>query len=1471
MSTFGQKLNEIREASSDSVDRGTRFEHLFMKLARTEPDFGISDIWKWSDWPEREQLTGLDGRDIGIDLVAKSITNDYIAIQCKCFAADRKLSKKDLDSFFSFSGVEDVSADKIRQVFDTQWVISTCDWTSNADNFVKKQGKRMKRIDFSEFEQCEYAKPSETRRQVRRPFDFQNDAIVNCVQALYYSGHNRGRLVMACGTGKTFVALRVAEKIAELSKNRLVLFLAPSIALVSQARREWLRYTQSLLLPLVVCSDRTAGGKDEDISIYELKCKVTTDPEEISEFANGEHDSLKVIFCTYQSLQKVVDAQQDHGMAEFGLTVADEAHRTTGVLSQGSVRRQVDFQLMHDGEKLQSARRMYMTATPRVYDEKSVKRIEQKGYDVVDMGGKNADFYGLEMYRIGFGEAVSLNRLSEYRVIVLGVSAGDVSRNLKKRIDDIEWEGKGSTIRPTVGELVRVLGTSLAINGVYELVNEDEVTEPLRKVLAFSNSIARSKWYTKVLELNEVKRATTNRMTSGTALKMKAKHIDGRSSAKDRYTVLRELENATENQETCIVNNVKLFTEGVDVPSLDAVVFLDPRDSQVDVVQAVGRVMRKAPGKKYGYIVVPVILNDQGNWLQALESGNDGYQTIGRVLRALQAHDSRLAEEPEKLVHVIDARSSERTNGYENEELELGLLDSLKTVDQNIYAKVVATSRLGRPGQMVADQIASAVKYAASVFRNSECVPILADKLEISIAAEKDTFAVSTIAALLLCNACLMHKRLKSTVPEMKMLVALDKLNVSSEPIGQLSDIWSTILEKDYKAIFAPALAILKGLREHGFTDSQTHLAIRPLIECANQVADSLSELGYDHAGPLYHQILPSAQSDGAFYTNNLSALMLARLTLSEDYIDWSDLDAVRRLRIMDPACGTGTLLLAICKTLKDRVKAANPGIDISDLHKQIVENMVCGLDINHHAVQLAGCNLTLGAPTIDYDRINVARVRHGTKHAETDVVQLGSLELLDMSRADTELSGVAHDYSSIDELGAESAGGGKIDFPHSNLDVVIMNPPFTNNTKRGKKFTREVQDAMRKRERDIRDRVEESDELAANSIELNSIQTFFTPLADRLTSPITGTLSQILPTTALIGTSARPQRDLLQQRFDVQYVVTSHDPNHPNFSENTRITESLLVCRRKENNKGSNSKFVNLKRLPRTPNEAIELSDAIEKGELRKWGEQIEWDREKFEQDDWCACLFMNPRLAEIASELAAIEPAGQAVRGVFRIASELAAIEPAGRRTQDGFEVSTTETEYRALWNHKSELRQTLWAEPDSIIDPKPGKTAYAKKLWAKRSRLLVANRLRTTNVRTVSVLLDTPGLGSAWVPISPQNPDESVQKAWCLWLNSSWTVVQVLAMRSKTLTYPNFSLDQLRKLKLPDPTIVDLDLLSSSFEQVSKLPLKKWREMSTCLVRKQIDDACASAFGLDSREADEIRNLVVEEPTVNTNLAS
>ena len=1262
-------LERIRTKSRDESEKGRWFEQLFMRVARQQPEFEVDDIWRWPDWPERGELTGLDGRDIGIDLVARRTTGEWVAIQCKCYDEGRTVSMGDINKFLGGSQ---------RRVFGLRWLVATCRWGPNAERAIEGAEPQIRRIDFREFLDTQ-VEELDAKRPVQAPWDLQKDAIDEVVGGLAH--HDRGRLIMACGTGKTFTALRVAEQTVE--DGRRILFAAPSIALVSQARREWLRQTTRRLECMVVCSDRTAGGRseNEDIRVSELECPVSTDPEEIARSLAGD-GATRVVFCTYQSLRQVTEAQAGYGAPEFDLAIADEAHRTTGARGDRAAGRRVDFQEFHDDARLHARKRLYMTATPRIYTEQSKSKLAKRGIDVVDMDDPGV--YGPELHRLPFKKAVQEDMLSDYRVIVLGVGEASVTPGLRRRLEGIgaggERQATGAATpppsgkqAPTTNDMTRVLGVSLAVNGVTE---GKALEQPgrLPRTMAFSNSIARSKWYAEALMESEVLRATTRRMPTGRAMKVVARHLDAAASALQRNQELRALAGADREGECRIVCNVRLFTEGVDVPSLDAVAFLDPRGSHVDVVQAVGRVMRKAPGKRFGYIIVPVVVEPGRDVSAALERGTEGYQTVGRVLRALQAHDGRLAESQETFVKVYE-QSKDRAPGTRHDAEardEQGTYQTqldLKQAEEGIYAHVAAASGLGRPGQIVADEIADAVRRASAVLQSAALEAPLAAALDLVAEADGGAKGVCTVAALMLCNACLLQRRLRDE-PEMETIIRLDQVSGAGNPREMLRFAWEAILEKDYGPVFKPALRVLGALSD----GPDVHHAVRALAECANRVADSLSDLGYDHAGPLYHRILGSAKSDGAFYTNNLSAIMLARLALADDFTDWSDPGSVSQLRIIDPACGTGTLLMASLRTIMARMAEAGEGMDAEErnaLHKHLVEDVLCGLDINQHAVQLAACNLTLGAPTVDYARMNLLTMPHGPLADGT--FKAGSLELLNTQAERLDL--FDHPRPSFEDFDAEQVDETEaIRFPLRNLDAVIMNAPFTDNMKRGRKFGAEAVKGMQRREIDIRNRLQHADSAAGRVITTNSVRTFFTPLADQLLRPDRGVLAKVLPAAACAAASGIAERRLLAERFHVERIVTSHDPRRPNFSENTGIHECLLICRRRPGHERPPTEFVSLRRMPGSADEAVAAADAIASGTGGTWGTAHQWSADRVRSGDWTPVQWYDGTLAEACREVEAnarlesagsrfdIGPAGQRIRDAYEACDEPTADSVAG-----------------------------------------------------------------------------------------------------------------------------------------------------------------------------------------------------------------
>ncbi|MCY4527853.1 MAG: DEAD/DEAH box helicase family protein [Chloroflexi bacterium] len=1442
----GDVLKRIREESRDESEKGRWFEQLFMRIAEQQRDFEIDQIWRWPDWPEREELTGLDGRDIGIDLVARRTSGERIAIQCKCYPDDQTIGKAEIDKFLGGSQQE---------IFRLRWIVATCRWGPNAERAILNAHPPVSQIDFHQYRGVEIDEQG-AKRPVQQPWPLQAEAIEDVVTGL--SNHDRGRLVMACGTGKTFTSLRIAEQV--VNDGGRILFTAPTIALVSQARREWLRHTTRELQCIVVCSDSTAGGRleNEDIKISELECPVIAQPEEIASSLDGETEIEKtcVVFCTYQSLGKVTEAQASHGLPEFDLGIADEAHRTTGAIrndrnSNGGPR--VDFQRFHDDQRLHARKRLYMTATPRIYTEGSKRNLAERGINVIDMG--NFQNYGPELHRLPFSKAVAHKMLSDYRVIVLGVSGSQVTPSLRRRLESLNTATTGRNA-PTINDMTRVLGVSLALNGVTEGTDLERPAK-LPRTMAFANSIARSTWYAKALVDPQVLRATTKRMESGRAMKVTARHLDASASALQRNRELRELAQAGSKNECRVICNVKLFTEGVDVPQLDSVAFLDPRDSQVDVVQSVGRVMRKAPGKRFGYIIVPVVVQPGQDVIAALEQGTEGYHAVGRVLRALQAHDGRLAESPATFVKVYEQTKTTPPggSGSMDDDYVLGKLD-LKEAEQGIFARVAAASGLGNPGQLVADEIADAVWNSSAVLQEEGLEDELANALELVPTDDGGAKGICTIAALMLCNACLLQRRLRDE-PGMETIMRLDKVAGAINPRQILKIAWESILEKDYAPVFRPALAVLAALPD----GEAVYGSIRSLTECANRVADSLSELGYDHSGPLYHRILGSAKSDGAFYTNNLSAVMLASLALDNEFIDWADQEAVRRLRIMDPSCGTGTLLMAALQTIKQRVASRQDGelddATSNDLHRRVVEDVLCGLDINQHGVQLAACNMTLGAPTVDYGRMNLVTMPHGPQGDGT--VRAGSLEILVAPEETQDLLSLSVAHRSLEKLDANQVNESKeIGFPLRGLDLVMMNAPFTANENRSRKYGETGRAAMQRHELEIQRQVQFRGTMAAGVVTSNSIRTFFTPLADLLLNDDQGTLAMVIPTTACTGTSGTAERRFLATKFHVETVVTSHDPRRPNFSENTSIHESLLICRRRASrNSQRTTRFVALRSMPSTRNDAIECVEAIQAGDTSKWIEIYEQPGELVRAGDWRPCQFLDPELVRAAMRLERLE-------GLIKLGDRYQ-LGPAGQRIRDAFRpVSEAESVNgeRVFWGRARDLRTSMQASPEQCVTEKKPKLAARYREQA--GNLLLAAKFRTDSGRLLSIMSEVPALGSMWVPVQARYVPLDEAKALCAWHNSTLGALGFLMRRSTLLTNPSFSQAELATLLVPDFKSKGAAVLVRAFESTKLETVHPWK-FNDNEVRECLDQAAAKTTGIDIQEIRDWRLRISHEPTI------
>jgi predicted helicase len=631
-------LDKLYYSATDEHDKGDKFERLVRKFLLTEPVHAdrFDEVWRWMDWPGRGKRP-----DHGIDLVAREReTGDLVAVQCKFYDPAHYLTKPDIDSFLAESG---------HFPFRSRLVVSTTDrWNSAAEAAVQNQQIPVSRIglgDLAEstidWTQFNIETPDVLATKGRKQLRPHQRTALDKVRAGFQTG-DRGQLIMACGTGKTFTSLRIAEDLVPLGGR--VLFLVPSIALASQALKEWSAEADVSLRTFVVCSDTKVGKSEEDISVVDLAIPPTTDAAKLAERASdGSAGSrLTVVFSTYQSIEVIAAAQRDHGLPAFDLVVCDEAHRTTGAETADQERRSA-FMAVHDQTYLHATKRLYMTATPRLYDDNSKAKAGQANALLASMDDEST--YGPEFHRLGFGQAVSAGLLTDYKVMVLTVDEGAISATFQR---DLETNGELN-----LPDVARIVG---CWNALAKRMADDSFAtdpEPMRRAVAFSSTIAASKRFSAAFESVVATYTEAIRLAGPTGvaqpLATHVHHVDGTMNMLAREHEMDWLKGQGGSNEARVLTNAKCLSEGVDVPALDAVMFLHPRKSVVDVVQSVGRVMRLAPGKQYGYIILPIAVPAGMPPEEALRD-NERFRVVWEVLQALRAHDERF----NALINQID-------------------------------------------------------------------------------------------------------------------------------------------------------------------------------------------------------------------------------------------------------------------------------------------------------------------------------------------------------------------------------------------------------------------------------------------------------------------------------------------------------------------------------------------------------------------------------------------------------------------------------------------------------------------------------------------------------------------------------------------------------------------------------------------------------------------------------------------------
>ena len=636
--TFDNLVHKINELAETQRDRGTYFEYLARAYFQNEPTYQneFKNVWMLADVPEE---FGIPKVDLGVDLVAEKFTGELVAIQAKFY--NHSIQKSNIDSFLGELGKDYYESGII--------VASTDKWGKNAEKALADRSDviriglsdlRNSQIDWSKFS---FESPEVVAVKAKKKLRYyQESAIQSALN--HFTENDRGQLIMAPGTGKTFTSLKIAEAMArDVSKEQYtILYLVPSIQLLTQTLRGWNNDTEMTMSSMAVTSDRNAsrGSVKQDESNLTIKASdigypATTSSKKVVEnyleLMTRPQKELLVVFGTYQSIDVLGEAQKE-GFPEFDLIIADEAHRTTGAKAFGD--EASSFTKVHSDLNVKGIKRLYQTATPKLYGIEAKKKAEENSSVISSMDDEN--LYGSVFYRLGFGDAISQDILTDYKLMVLAVDETVVQKDMQKALADSE---NGLNI-DDVGRIIGVWNGMIKRESFADKVSG----EPMQRAIAFSRTIEDSKRLSTQFEnvVNEY-------LNSDEGYSVNVRHVDGSMNALEKNEALDWLASDDIPEDSArILSNVRFLTEGIDVPNLDAIIFLSPRKSQVDIVQAVGRIIRKFEGKEYGYIILPIVV-PAGETPETILDNNKTYDVIWQVLNALRSVDERFEATVNKL------------------------------------------------------------------------------------------------------------------------------------------------------------------------------------------------------------------------------------------------------------------------------------------------------------------------------------------------------------------------------------------------------------------------------------------------------------------------------------------------------------------------------------------------------------------------------------------------------------------------------------------------------------------------------------------------------------------------------------------------------------------------------------------------------------------------------------------------------
>lgn len=658
MATFDELVKQVNDNLTKERDRGTAFEKMVVAYLKNEPAYKqkFQDVWMLNEVPAEYHISK---KDTGVDIVAKDYDGNLTAVQAKFYKG--KVSKAGIDSFVAETGKKVYSAGML--------VSSTDDWNRNARKTLDDTTKpftviglsQLRHADF-DWQKFSFAKENTnlSKKKPKKLRPYQETAINNSLK--YFKEHDRGKLIMAPGTGKTFTSLKIAEALMHDQKKKQfnVLYLVPSIQLLSQTLFSWNSDISDdiHMTSLSVVSDTKANKQkskeDDDLGAREIGFEPTTNVQDLVDHYKliEEHNlpnDMRVVFSTYQSIDVIKQAQKD-GYPEFDLIIADEAHRTTGAIAEKEG--DTTFTEVHSNTNVKGKLRLYQTATTKIYDQNAKKKAKENSIVVSSMDDKS--IYGDEIFRLGFGDAVAQGYLTDYKVSVLAVSESYINKDMQKimsadnqlKVDDI-------------GKIIGVWNAMVKRDGITGEIDG----APMKRAIAFTDTIKHSKIISN--EFNQVVNDyldsdTDDNSISENSYHVDVHHVDGGLNALEKENEIDWLGNDDiEDNHARILSNVRFLTEGIDVPNLDAIIFFSPKKSQVDIVQAVGRIMRRAENKEYGYIILPIVVADGVDPNVALDNDKK-YKQVWQVLNALRSTDERFDAEVNTL--DLNKKKSDRVD-----------------------------------------------------------------------------------------------------------------------------------------------------------------------------------------------------------------------------------------------------------------------------------------------------------------------------------------------------------------------------------------------------------------------------------------------------------------------------------------------------------------------------------------------------------------------------------------------------------------------------------------------------------------------------------------------------------------------------------------------------------------------------------------------------------------------------------------